>query len=207
MPQHESPGLPTRTRFSAPTGRRTCRRGASSRRSAVACSWRGYLAVDRTRWTSDRARPSRDRRHRHDHPPPATIDTKPRVHAHRTCRLRAHLSRRATLGSRCGAHSSGTSVAPRLYLEARLRSARSAALGPCSLAGRSCRRAPPVSPGQSVGRAPIRERQLARRQLTPGEHDLPELPAGGEPLVGLLYLLEREGGGHDDFDAASFDQR
>ena len=89
-------GLPRRRRC-AGSGGPVPRRGASSRRSAVACSWRRCPAVDRTRWTSDRARPDRDRRHRHDHPTPPIMDTKPQVRAHRTCRLRAHLSRRATV--------------------------------------------------------------------------------------------------------------
>jgi len=95
-PMRSKPSALPRRRWCAGSGGPVPRRGASSRRSAVVCSWRCYLAVDRTRWTSDRARPSRDRRHRHEHPSPPIMNTKSQVHAHRTCRLRAHLSRRAT---------------------------------------------------------------------------------------------------------------
>ena len=97
MPSKPS-GLPRRRR-SAGSGGPVPRRGALSPRSAGAGSWRRCPAVDRTRWTSGRARPDRDRRHRHDHPTPPIMGTKPQVRAHRSCRRRAHLSRRATIAS------------------------------------------------------------------------------------------------------------
>jgi hypothetical protein len=114
----------------------------------VAGSWSHYLAVDRTRRSPDRARPNGDRRRR-ENPSPPIVATRSQVHAHRTCRLRAHLSQRAT-----GAHGHRKARSPEVDL---------ATVAPASASlGSTLPWAPPSSRG-----APLREQGLAGSRARP----------------------------------------